>query len=53
MSMPPLHRGDLWSVLRGLLGHRGNEHNVRDSITGAAANLKQHIQNAADDFEKD
>lgn len=27
-------------------------HNLRDSITSGAQNLKQHIQNAADDLKK-
>ncbi len=32
MSMQPLHRGGVWSLVRTWLGRRGAEHNVRDSI---------------------
>jgi len=32
MSMQPLHRGGVLSLVRTWLGRRGSEHNVRDSI---------------------
>ncbi len=32
MSMQPLHRGGVWSLVRTWLGRRSTEHNLRDSI---------------------
>lgn len=46
MSMQPLHRGGVWTLMRTWLGRRNAEHNVRDSIA-------ELVQQSADEVHVD